>query len=336
MKTLYLNSSQAEKAAQILERGGIVAIPTETVYGLAADAYNEKAILKIFEAKGRPPDNPLIVHIADINSIYDVVSEFPPKAQKLAEHFWPGPLTMILPKNPKIPDIVTAGMNSVAVRFPSHKIAVQIIKQARSALAAPSANISGKPSPSKFEHVVQDLSGKVDAMVDGGDCDVGVESTVVSMLGSVPKILRPGAVTAQDIKNVLGEVDVDKAVYEKINPGEKVLSPGMKYKHYSPVADVTVVKGTCKAYADFVNSKASCGIIAMCFDEDIPFLKIPYISYGSMNEPRIQASALFGVLRSADKAGAATVYAHFFGSGGMSAAVYNRLIRAAGFKVLEI
>ena len=199
MKTLHLDETNLTQAAKILSSGGIVAIPTETVYGLAGNAFDPQAIKKIFIAKGRPSDNPLIVHISDIEEVYNVVSYFPQKAKKLAEKFWPGPLTMILPKNKNIPDEVTAGMDSVAVRFPSNKIAREIIKKSGVPLVAPSANLSGRPSPTQFSHVVKDLDGKVDAIVDGGNCDIGVESTVISLLQDVPKLLRPGAITPEDI-----------------------------------------------------------------------------------------------------------------------------------------
>lgn len=336
MYTLYLNLYQVDEAAKILRNGGTVAIPTETVYGLAANAYDEKAILKIFTAKGRPSDNPLIVHIADLKDVYKVVSEFPLKAQKLAENFWPGPLTIILPRNPKIPDAVSAGMSSVAVRFPSDKIAQDIIKKSGVPLVAPSANLSGKPSATKFEHVCEDLSGRVDAIVNGGDCCFGVESTVISLLEGTPRILRPGAITKEDIEKIIGKIEVDKAVYEGIKPGQKVLSPGMKYKHYAPSAQVFMVKGPSDKYSNFVNSKYSENSVALCFDEDIPFIKIPYISYGSELKADQQAHNLFDALRKADEIGAKTIYAHFKGDGGVSMAIYNRLIRAAGFQVIEL
>ncbi len=336
MQTLYLNRYQTDKAAKILIKGGIVAVPTETVYGLAADAFNERAILKIFDAKGRPSDNPLIVHIADLKDIYKVVSDFPLKAKKLAEKFWPGPLTMILPKNQEIPFAVSAGMDCVAVRFPSNKIAQDIIKKAGVPLVMPSANLSGKPSATKFRHVCDDLNGKVDAIVDGGDCYVGIESTVVSLLEDVPCILRPGAITPDDLEKAVGKVKVDKTVYEKLKPGQKVLSPGIKYKHYAPNAQVFIVKGTREKYANFVNSKDNLSSVALCFDEDIPFIKIPYISYGSELKAEQQAYNLFDALRKADEMKAKTVYAHFKDSGGVSMAVYNRLIRAAGFQIIEL
>ncbi len=336
MNTLLLSGSQCQKAADIIKKGGIVAIPTETVYGLAADAFNEEAIKKIFWAKGRPSDNPLIVHIADLNDIYLVVSKFPDIAKKLAEKFWPGPLTMILPKKSSVPDSVTAGMESVAVRFPSHPIAREIIKKANCPLVAPSANISGKPSPTSFGHVVNDLSGKIDAIVDGGECSIGVESTVVSLLEAVPKILRPGVITVSDIKEVAGEAEIDQNVYEKLEKNQKALSPGTKYKHYSPSAPVYMIIGNSEHYSEYTNVHASSKSLALCLDEDIPLLKIPYISYGSQGDKGEQARKLFSSLRKTDNMDIKCIYAHFSGKIGENLAIYNRLIRAAGFKVISV
>lgn len=337
MKTVYLSENETEKAAEILKCGGIVAIPTETVYGLAANTFDETAIKKIFLAKGRPNDNPLIVHICDIKNIHEVVSKFPEKAQKLAKKFWPGPLTMILPKNNAVPSSVTAGMDSVAVRFPKNKIALEIIEKLGTPLVAPSANLSGRPSPTKFEHVKNDLQGKIDAIVDGGNCEFGLESTVISLIGKNPVILRPGAITPSDIKSVLGEeIEIDKNVFSKPQTNQKVLSPGMKYTHYSPKAKVFLVKGTTEKYCDFLKYKNENGIFALCYDEDIPFLKIPYISYGKKENPTEQANKLFSALRECDLKKARVVYAHFEMTNEISMSVYNRLIRAAGFDIIEI
>lgn len=336
MNTLYLNKSQTDEAANILKNGGIVAIPTETVYGLAANVFNESAVKNIFKAKGRPSDNPLIVHISKINDIFKVVSEFPEKAQKLAEKFWPGPLTMILPKNENIPYCVTGGMNSVAVRFPNHEIARMIIEKSGVPLVAPSANISGRPSPTKFEHVVNDLSGKVDAVIDGGDCKVGVESTVLSLLNETPIILRPGLITKEEISKVIRKVEISPLVLKAPEKGEKIISPGMKYKHYSPETEVVMISGSSENYSQYVNSKASENSGALCFEEDIPFLKVPYISYGKRNCPEEQAKNLFDALRKSDKLNVNTVYAHFESENEVSAAICNRLIRASGFKWIKV
>ncbi len=336
MKTKILNSNQTDIAADILKSGGLVAIPTETVYGLAASAYKPQSIKNIFIAKGRPMDNPLIVHIADIKNIYEVVSEFHETAQKLAEKFWPGPLTMILPKNSKIPNEVCAGLSSVAVRFPSNKIAQEIILKTGEPLVAPSANLSGKPSPTKFEHVFEDLNSKIDAIVDGGDCTVGLESTVVSLLEEIPRILRPGAISADDIKNTVGCVKIDDAVFKKSKAGEKVLSPGMKYKHYSPKTPVTMIISSAEKYSEFINSKKNDNIIALCFNEDIQNINVPYVSYGGSDDVKTQAQKLFGALRDADKLQGTHIYAHYKDVNGFSVAVYNRLVRAAGFDIINL
>lgn len=336
METLLLSSSRCQKAANIIKKGGIVAMPTETVYGLAADVFNEEAVKKIFLAKGRPSDNPLIVHIADLEDIHMLVADFPDIAQKLAEKFWPGPLTMVLPKSPNVPDSVTAGLESVAVRFPSHPVAREIIKKSKCPLVAPSANISGKPSPTSFEHVVNDLSHKIDAIVDGGDCSIGVESTVVSLLGEVPRILRPGVITASDIEKVTGKVEIDENVCEQSKKKRKILSPGMKYKHYSPSAQVYMVIGSPENYCEYTNTHASEDSLALCFEEDIPFLNVPYISYGSMENKSEQARRLFSALRQTESMDVKCVYAHFNGKIKENLAIYNRLVRAAGFRVISV
>lgn len=336
LKTEILDESGIHRAAEILRSGGIVAIPTETVYGLAANAYDKQAIKSIYRAKGRPSDNPLIVHISDISAIYDVVSQFPENAQKLAGKFWPGPLTMILPKNPKIPREVTGGLDSVAVRFPSHIVAQKIISEAGVPLVAPSANISGRPSPTKFEHVIHDLDGKINAIVNGGDCDVGLESTVVSMLGEVPKILRPGRITAEDIRKVVGAAEIDIGVFKNAADDRKVISPGMKYKHYSPRTQVKIILGSSGEYIDFVNDKKEANAVALCFDEEVPSLKVPCVAYGSADNTREQAQNLFDALRKVDDFGANIVYAHYVEKDDFSLAVYNRLVRAAGFDIINL
>ncbi len=318
------------ECGEILKNGGLVAIPTETVYGLAANALDSKAVAKIFAAKGRPQDNPLIVHISEFSQIYDLVSEVPDSAKKLAEAFWAGPLTMILKKGDKIPNEVSAGLDTVAIRCPSHNVARAIIAAAGVPLAAPSANLSGSPSPTTFEHVKNDLVGRVDAIIDGGECEVGLESTVITLVGK-PKILRPGGITREQIEAVLGEeVEIDKAVLEGVSEGEKVSSPGMKYKHYAPRAKVYLVEG--EGYCDFVNSKNG---VALCFDEDLSFIKGRAVSYGSGEKPETLAHNLFDKLRELDDE-TLVVYAHSPEKYGVGLAVYNRLIRAAGFEVIYL
>lgn len=320
-----------KECGEILRNGGLVAIPTETVYGLAANALDGEAVKKIFIAKGRPQDNPLIVHIADFNDIYPLVSFLPESAKKLADAFWGGALTMILKKSGIIPDEVSAGLDTVAIRLPSHKIASEIIKSAGVPLAAPSANLSGSPSPTAFSHVKSDLFGKIDAIIDGGECEVGVESTVITLAGEKPKILRPGGITKEQIESVLGcEVEIDRAVLSSVKEGEKVSSPGMKYKHYSPKATVFLVEG--EGYCEFVNSKNG---VALCFDEDLDKITGKKISYGSGQNPKTLAHNLFDKLRELDGE-TLIVYAHSPEKYGVGLAVYNRLIRAAGFEVINL
>ncbi len=337
MKTILLSSDDEDikKAAQIIGNGGIVAIPTETVYGLAADALNGNAVRKIFEAKGRPMDNPLIVHISDIPQIYPLVSEFPEKAKILAEKFWPGPLTIILPKSEVIPDEVSAGLDTVAIRFPSHKTTQKLISLS-SPLAAPSANLSGSPSPTTLSHVCDDMDGRIDAIIDGGDCAVGVESTVVTLAEDIPRLLRPGGITVEQLRSAIGEVEIDSAVTNPLEEGEKAASPGMKYKHYSPNADVILLDGENNAVYEYLNTLTDKNAAAICYDEDIGRISIPCISIGSENDYSEQAHLLFASLRDADKMGYKTVYARCPRKNGVGLAVYNRIIRAAGFNIIYL
>ncbi len=339
METLLLdakNKGATETAANILKNGGLVAIPTETVYGLAANAFDSSACANIFKAKGRPGDNPLIVHICNMEMLSEIVSEVPEKAKLLAEKFWPGPLTMIMKKSENIPDVTSANLPSVAVRFPAHPVAKEIIEKAGLPLAAPSANLSGSPSPTTFEHCVHDLMGRVDGIIDGGACEVGVESTIVSFAGEKPVLLRPGYVTLEQLRETIGEVEVSHAVLEKLEEGEKVLSPGMKYKHYAPKAQVTLIKASSKDYVKYVNEHSGEGVFALCFDEEAEKLSVSTVCYGSEFSDAQQAEHIFEALRKIDESGAERVYAHSPKVSGIGLAVYNRLIRAAGFDVIEL
>lgn len=337
MKTQILSEKDIQAAAKILKSGGIVAIPTETVYGLAANALNESTIKKIFEAKGRPSDNPLIVHISSINEIYSLVSEFPDKAQKLADAFWPGPLTIILKKSATIPEIISGGLNTVAIRLPAHPITRKIIKAAGFPLAAPSANLSGSPSPTKASHVIGDLSGKIDAVVDAGTCAIGLESTVISLCTKVPRVLRPGAVTIEQLRAVLGDVDIDTAVFNQLDGNAQPISPGMKYKHYAPHAKVIIINGNHEQYINFVNSHASTNVAALCYEEDTKNLNVPTVTYGSEGNSNLQATQLFDALRKCDAIHSIdTIYARCPSREGVGLAVYNRLIRAAAFNVINL
>lgn len=335
MKTLMLTSDDIQTAADIIKNGGLVAVPTETVYGLAADALNGKAVEKIFKAKGRPMDNPLIVHISDISQIYRLVSDFPEKAERLAERFWPGPLTLILPKSDIIPDEVSAGLSTVAIRFPSNPVIHSLIEKS-SPLAAPSANLSGSPSPTNAKHVADDMNGRIDAIIDGRECAVGVESTVITLVTNPPKLLRPGGITLEQLQNAIGEVEIDDAVMNPLKSGQKASSPGMKYKHYSPKADVILIKASDDAFVEYVNAHNSDGTAALCYDEDVDRLIVPTVPIGNSDDYKTQAHKLFTALRNVDENGYSVVYAHCPETKGVGLAVYNRIIRAAGFEVITL
>ena len=325
-----------KRVAEIINSGGIVAIPTETVYGLAANALNATAVEKIFIAKGRPQDNPLIVHISSIDMLKPLIKNVPKSADNLAKKYWPGPLTMVLERTEKVPKEVSAGLNTVAVRMPKNEVALSIIEASGVPIAAPSANLSGKPSPTTAEHCINDLTGKVDAIVVSHPSKVGLESTVVSLVGDTPHLLRPGAVTLEQLGQVLGEVTVDKAVTAEPEEGKPVASPGMKYKHYSPNTKVIILEATKEDYIKYVNSKREDGVYALCLKEEIPHLKVPYVCYGNENDEFSQAAGLFSALRELDEKGAVTAYVRLGEKSGVGLAVFNRLIRAAAFRIEKI
>lgn len=329
-----LNTEFINRAAVLLRASEVVGIPTETVYGLAANAFDATAVAKIFKAKGRPQDNPLIVHISAFEEIRELVSAVPEAAKKLADAFWSGPLTMILPKSDKIPDAVSAGLPSVAVRMPSHPVARAVIQRAGVPLAAPSANLSGSPSPTNAKYVYDDMQGRVPLILDGGSCRVGVESTVITLCTEVPRVLRPGGVTVEQLRAVLGEVEVDDAVLHQLKAGEKAASPGMKYKHYAPRADITIVRGTLAQFRSFVAKKAQDAFVLCFAGEEVYF---PHtVTYGAAENDSEQANRLFDALRELDEQGAKTVYARCPSLDGVGLAVYNRLIRAAGFHLIDL
>ena len=321
-----------------LRNGELVAIPTETVYGLAANALDGDAVRKIFVAKGRPMDNPLIVHISDFSQIekYNLVREIPEKAYKLAQKFWPGPLTIIMPKGLAIPNEVSAGLDTVAVRLPSHPVTQAVITAADCPLAAPSANTSGIPSPTAARHVMHDMNGKIPYIIDGGICEVGVESTVVTVATDVPMLLRPGGITLEQLEDVIGEVAVSDAVLYKMKEGQKAESPGMKYKHYAPKANLILIKSDDDKYIEYINSLKNKNIAALCYDEDVEKLNVRTFPYGNKNNYAQQANRLFHVLREIDETDVTTVYGRCPDTKGAAMAVYNRLIRAAGFEVIEL
>lgn len=326
-----------ELAGQLLREGQVVAIPTETVYGLAASSLNGEAVKKIFLAKGRPQDNPLISHIADLSMMEMVVRDVPPAAYKLAETFWPGPLTMILRRSSKVADEVCAGLETASVRMPSHPVAQAVIRAAGVPLAAPSANLSGSPSPTTARDVLADMDGKIPLILDGGDCQVGVESTVISLAGDEPVLLRPGYITLEQLEQALGrEVKLADAVLHQLKEGERAASPGMKYKHYAPKAEVTILSGSFEAYCSYVEQHCEPGTFCLCFSGEEKSLPCPCVLYGHERAPAEQAQRLFSALRELDARGAKRVYARCPGQEGVALAVYNRLLRAAAFRVISL
>lgn len=332
------NASELHAAAELLRRGGLVAFPTETVYGLGANAYDPDAARRVYAAKGRPCDNPLIVHIAALETA-DEIAHTNPLFYRLAEAFWPGPLTVILPKKDCIPLSVTGGLDSVGIRFPSDPVASALILQSGVPVAAPSANLSGKPSPTTAAHVIRDLYGRVDAIVCGQDCDYGVESTVVKIEGNGLTVLRPGAVTAEQLCGLLGRehVAIDPTVLQKAAPGLRPQAPGMKYRHYAPAAPVTLLKGSpgqLRRALLACRTKERTGIL--CYEEDAPLLQGPLtMSLGPREDERMQAHRLFACLRAFDETDAVRIYAPLPAKDGIGLAVYNRLGKAAGFTVKE-
>ena len=336
MTTLKLKDDKKgiEKAAEILKKGGIVAIPTETVYGLACSAYDENAVKKVFSAKGRPQDNPLIVHIANMNMLGEVAKDIPEIALKCAEKFWSGPFTMVLPKTEKIGDAISPNLQTVAVRMPENEVARRIIEISGLPLAAPSANTSGSPSPTSARHVEADLDGKIDAIVFSEDCKVGVESTVVSFCETPPRLLRPGGITAEQLMELVPDIVLDKAVLAEPEKGKQVASPGMKYKHYAPKTESYLVEGDSKSFAEFVNGKKDSAVI--CFKEDLEKITVPTLCYGEGEDESTLAHSVFGALREVDSMNVNEVYIHAPSKTGIGLAVYNRLLRACGFKGIKL
>lgn len=336
-RLLGTDSSSIKEAGKILARGGLVAFPTETVYGLGANALNEASVKNIYAAKGRPSDNPLIVHIAgpaDIEKFTTAVSD---TARALISAFMPGPFTIILKKTDVIPAAVTAGMSTVAVRCPINETAHRLIRAAGVPIAAPSANLSGKPSPTRAQHVIDDMTGRIDAIINGGDCEVGVESTIVDASGDIPVLLRPGGITFEELLAVAPETQIDKHILESIGEGEQPLCPGMKYKHYAPDAEVTVIEGdlnAVKAKIDELlkqNSDKVCGVLTMsdnAYDSAV-------ILCGGMNN-RDYARNLFSSLREFDRLGAEIVFAEFENRDGYGLAVRNRLYKSAAQRVIYV
>ena len=323
-------------AAAILRRGGLLGIPTETVYGLGADALNEDAVSRIFLAKGRPQDNPLIIHVPDASWLERYCRDVPPAAYRLAERFWPGPRTMILPRRDIVPLQTTGGLETVGVRCPNHPVTLAIIEAAGVPIAAPSGNTSGRPSPTTAAHMIEDMDGRIDGIVDGGPCTVGVESTIIDLTVTPPRLLRPGGLPLESLRQVLGEVAVDKAVTGLLAAGERPRAPGMKYRHYAPHAPVTVVTGEPERSARRIQGLLSDTAGVICFDEYAPLFPGHIIhKLGPAADKSAQARHVFDALRTFDGTDVTEIFAQCPDDGGLGLAVANRLKKAAGFHLID-
>ena len=337
-----IDETMIEEAGRIIRKGGLVAFPTETVYGLGGDALNPESSKKIYAAKGRPSDNPLIVHIADKRDLHRIVREVPEKAKKLMEAFWPGPLTMIFYKNELVPQATTGGLDTVAVRMPSDRSAAAFIRAAGGFVAAPSANVSGRPSTTTAAHVEEDLSGRIEMILDGGQAVIGLESTIVDMSVEPPVILRPAAVTVEMMEAVIWPLEVDKAIIAP-DSGVKPKAPGMKYRHYAPRADLAVVEGSTEAVIAAINQLAEeaeaegkrVGIIATDETKD-RYPKGLVLSLGARKHEEEIAQHLFEVLRDFDETDVDCIYSEAFDEASIGPAIMNRLLKAAGHKVIQV
>lgn len=330
------------RAGEILKRGGLVAFPTETVYGLGGDALNENSSRLIYAAKGRPSDNPLIVHITNMEALKKIVTEIPPAARKLAERYWPGPLTMIFHKSSAVPLATTGGLDTVAVRMPSHKTARAMIDAAGGYIAAPSANRSGRPSPTVARYVIEDLDGLVDMIIDGGEVNIGLESTIIDLTGEVPTILRPGYVTQDMLTETLGLVDVDRTILDA-NSHQVPKAPGMKYRHYAPKGNLSIVEGEPERVVSYINERISAlqkegrktGVIAT--DETVARYHGDDIkSVGSRRDEEVIARHLFRILREFDDDNVEVMFTESFETAGIGQAIMNRLLKAAGHQVIQV
>lgn len=327
-----------EKAGGILKSGGLVAFPTETVYGLGANALDEEAAKKIYAAKGRPSDNPLIVHIADMEHLPEIVKHVPEAAKKLADAFWPGPLTMIFDKSDCVPYGTTGGLNTVAVRMPSDSIAQELIRRGGGYVAAPSANTSGRPSPTTAQHVYEDMNGRIPLILDGGSVEIGLESTIVDLTSETPAILRPGYISLEMVQAVIGEAEVDRGLIAS-DSGIRPKAPGMKYRHYAPKADLKIVEGPMDRVISYINEQADgsrrTGII--CTEETkncYPHGDVKCI--GSRKNELSIANHLFQVLREFDEDGVEAIYSESFEAPGLGQAIMNRLLKAAGHQKIDV
>lgn len=345
-KRIYIDAQNPEtefihEAAQLIREGLLVALPTETVYGLGANAMDENACKEIFKVKGRPQDNPLIVHVSDLEMVKRLVEQWTPQAALCAERFWPGPLTLVLEKTAFVPDVVSGGLGTVAIRMPKHPVALQLIKESGVPIAAPSANLSGKPSPTNGIHVWKDLRGKIPMILDAGVCSVGVESTVLDLTGEVPTILRPGGITKEQLEEVLGEVDVDRP-----SPHQAPKAPGMKYRHYAPKGDLTLFMGTRKNIIRKMSDEIRKGhsrlkkVGILCTLESAADLQtqLPELLFvlGSESKPEEVAGNLYEGLRLCDERGMDVILAEGVSENGLGFAIMNRLKKASGQKIIRV
>ena len=331
-----------QEAGKIIQSGGLVAFPTETVYGLGGDALNKESSRKIYEAKGRPSDNPLIVHICALEDLKPIVKEIPEDVYRLAEAFWPGPLTIIMKKSDLVPKETTGGLDTVAVRMPSHPVALKFIKYAGGYVAAPSANVSGRPSPTKAKYVIEDMTGRIEMILDGDGIDIGLESTIVDMTGEIPMILRPGYITRDMLEKVLGEVSVDKTILD-VNCKEPPKAPGMRYRHYAPKGQLTIVEGEVTKTIETINELTKkahekgekVGIIGTEETKDL-YLGDSIKSVGKRRDEKSIARTLYTILREFDDEEVTVIYSESFSQGFMGQAIMNRLLKAAGHQIIYV
>ena len=338
----HMDQEAIREVGEILRSGGLVAFPTETVYGLGANGLNEEAAAKIYAAKGRPSDNPLILHITCMEELRPLAAEISPRAEALAEAFWPGPMTMIFKKTDLVPHTTTGGLDTVAVRMPSHPVARELIRAAGVPIAAPSANTSGRPSPTKAAHVIEDMDGRIDMIVDGGEVGIGLESTIIDVSEGTPSVLRPGYITMEKLRKVIGTVTVDQASLGQMAPGVRPKAPGMKYRHYAPRAEMTLFRGSekasvraiRKALAEAAAEGKKAGVI--CTEESFDCYEAPVKKcVGSRKDPEMIAHNLYDVLRAFDGEGVDCIFSESFDDNPLSGAIMNRLVKAAGHRIVE-
>lgn len=337
-----MDEAVLQEAGTIIKNGGLVAFPTETVYGLGGDALNRESSRKIYAAKGRPSDNPLIVHICSMEALAPIVEEVPEEVERLAEAFWPGPLTIIMKKSPLVPKETTGGLETVAVRMPSHPVALKFIEYAGGYVAAPSANVSGRPSPTKAKYVIEDMSGRIEMILDGDGIDIGLESTIVDMTGELPMILRPGYITREMLEKVLGEVTVDKTILD-INCKEPPKAPGMRYRHYAPKGKLTIIEGDSAKTIETINALTKearekgekVGIIGT-EETKAQYIGDSIKSVGKRRDEEAIARTLYTILREFDDEDVSVIYSESFSECNMGQAIMNRLLKAAGHQIVHV